>query len=318
MNQTPLVFLVLAVLTFLIGFVLYTYSSSQGKMVTFCATITTSVAFLILVIIILWEVGELRWHALRFHQISQEMEPRVPMAPDQIGQGVGLGAIRRLFRWLFAVISRAREFQAVLPMAAKGGVRTWEGSRSLDVHQGNDDAQPHRQIPSSPRESESMTTQNIDPGPLTVSREYDPKLQKLRTIARRVAQDQKKKDFVAFPTVMGLSDLESLARTEYQRPLYDAGPVEDLRFAPDGEWIAALFMNGVVGIWRIDGNRLNWFGYHLAYEGSLVWSQEKCRLLYPVQGGVGIWSGVVRHAAPEATTYTTDLMLFSEGEVRNT
>ncbi|KAG9009637.1 hypothetical protein FRB90_008228 [Tulasnella sp. 427] len=60
LDHTPLLFLVAAVLTFSVGLVGYTYSSSQGKAVTLSATALTSFTSLILLTVIVWEAGE-RW-----------------------------------------------------------------------------------------------------------------------------------------------------------------------------------------------------------------------------------------------------------------
>lgn len=70
LDHTPLLFLVAAVLTFSVGLVGYTYSSSQGKVVTLSATILTSLTSLILLTVILWEGGE-RWQASKFHRTRQ-------------------------------------------------------------------------------------------------------------------------------------------------------------------------------------------------------------------------------------------------------
>ncbi|KAG9049963.1 hypothetical protein FS837_008313 [Tulasnella sp. UAMH 9824] len=70
LNHTPLLFLVAAVLTFSIGLVGYTYSSTQGKLVTICATALTSFTSLILLTVIVWEGGE-RWQASKYRQTGR-------------------------------------------------------------------------------------------------------------------------------------------------------------------------------------------------------------------------------------------------------
>ncbi|KAG8917598.1 hypothetical protein FRC01_002349, partial [Tulasnella sp. 417] len=124
LNQTPLLFLVFAVLTFSLGLVIYTYSSSQGKMVTLCATILTSFTSLILLTVILWEGGE-RWQASKTNQGKEEMGPGVPVAHQtwepyeeikrfnlQVAKLVWrctrwtYSAIQKPFGWLFTVFPR--------------------------------------------------------------------------------------------------------------------------------------------------------------------------------------------------------------------
>ncbi|KAG8975910.1 hypothetical protein FRC05_004841 [Tulasnella sp. 425] len=124
LNQTPLLFLTFSVLTFSIGLVIYTYSSSQGKLVTLCATVLTSFTSLILLTVILWEGGE-RWQASKSGQMSQEIGPGVPVAHQPwegpveevkhfnmlVGKLVWRGtrktysAIRPPLGWLFTVFS---------------------------------------------------------------------------------------------------------------------------------------------------------------------------------------------------------------------
>ncbi|KAG8975911.1 hypothetical protein FRC05_004842 [Tulasnella sp. 425] len=82
LNHTPLLFLVAAVLTFSVGLVGYTYSSSQGKVVTLSATILTSFTSLILLTVILWEGGE-RWQASKFHRTGQWVDLGDPVTVNQ-------------------------------------------------------------------------------------------------------------------------------------------------------------------------------------------------------------------------------------------
>lgn len=113
LNQTPLLFLVFAVLTFSLGLVIYTYSSSQGKMVTLCATILTSFTSLILLTVILWEGGE-RWQASKSNQGSEKIGPGVPMAhqpwePYEELKHFNLRVgklVWRCTRWTYSVIQK--------------------------------------------------------------------------------------------------------------------------------------------------------------------------------------------------------------------
>ncbi|KIO23691.1 hypothetical protein M407DRAFT_26893 [Tulasnella calospora MUT 4182] len=75
LNHTPLLFLVAAVLTFSIGLVGYTYSSTQGKLVTLSATALTSFTSLILLTVIVWEGGE-RWQASKFRRKGRWVDGR--------------------------------------------------------------------------------------------------------------------------------------------------------------------------------------------------------------------------------------------------
>lgn len=344
LNQTPLLFLVFAVLTFSIGLVIYTYSSSQGKLVTLSATVLTSFTSLILLTVILWEGGE-RWQASKSGRASQVMGPGIPVAhqpwdPVERIKAFNKQTIRFLLRavrrtysaiwWLFGQLStvfsclperRARQVDlgyystdnagapaipvTVLPViqtATLGRVQWNASTTSVQSDKAKGDIQQNWQMLSSPTEIKVQTQ-----GTSTARNSMDAYLfspvahhgshsnHHLFDTAWQLVRDPKARDLLnlmPMPTEGGRS-LKSLKRVDYYIPQEGSGPVQDLRFAPDGKWIAASLKDGTVGLWHVD-RALNWNSAFSAQHGGIVWDQKILRLLAPLNDGIGIWELGVR------------------------
>lgn len=338
LNQTPLLFLVFAVLTFSIGLVIYTYSSSQGKLVTLCATVLTSFTFLIILTVVLWEGGE-RWQASKSGRASQVMGPGIPVAHQPWDPAERIktlnkwaaklllkavrrtySAIWRLFGRLFTVFSclperRARRVDLdyystdntraaglpvtfalpILQTATLGHVQWNASTTSVHSDKAKGDIQQNWQMLSSPTTLKVQTqeTRNsmADAYPFSPVAHLDPHSDHhLFDTAWQLVRDPKARDLLnlmPMPTEGGKS-LKSLKRVDYYTPLEGGGPVQDLRFAPDGKWLAASFKDGTVGLWQVDRD-LTWNSPFAAQHGSVVWDQKILRLLAPLNDGLGIW-----------------------------
>ncbi|KAG9049961.1 hypothetical protein FS837_008311 [Tulasnella sp. UAMH 9824] len=337
LNQTPILFLVFAVLTFSLGLVIYTYSSSQGKLVTLCATTLTSFTSVILLTVILWEAGE-RWQASKSNQGTQEMGPGVPMAhqpwePYEEVKQFNLqvaklmwrctrwtySAIQKPFGWLFTVFSRlpraprrqsklayyledtppAKDLSTtmVLPMvqtATLGGVQLNGSTVSAPSGNGNDDIQQHLQVPSQPRELKIGTqgnpaTHDIMPFSPLANQNFSEN-RRLYDTAWHLVRDPKSRDLLNLLPMApeGAKTIKALRPVDHYTPQEGKGPVRDLRFAPDGKWMAASFKDGTVGLWRVE-NGLTWDSHLAAQQGGIVWDHKLVRLLVPQKDGVEVW-----------------------------
>ncbi|KAG9049964.1 hypothetical protein FS837_008314 [Tulasnella sp. UAMH 9824] len=339
LNQTPLLFLVFAVLTFSIGLVIYTYSSSQGKLVTLSATVLTSFTSLILLTVILWEGGE-RWQASKSGLASQVMGPGIPVAhqPWDPVERIKtfnkrtarflLKAVRRTYSaiwWPFGRLStvfsclperRAHQVNldyystdnagalaipvTVLPVvqtATLGRVQWNASTTSVQSDKAKGDIQQSWQMLSSPTELKvqpegTSTARNSMDGYLfsPVAHHGSHSNHHLFDTAWQLVRDPKARDLLnlmPMPTEGGRS-LKSLKRVDYYIPQEGSGPVQDLRFAPNGKWIAASLKDGTVGLWLVDRG-LTWNSPFAAQHGSIVWDQKILRLLAPLNDGIGIW-----------------------------
>ncbi|KAG8955144.1 hypothetical protein FRC04_009602 [Tulasnella sp. 424] len=324
LNQTPILFLTFSVLTFSIGLVIYTYSSSQGKLVTLCATVLTSFTSLILLTVILWEGGE-RWQAYKWGRTSQEIDigPGVPVAhqpwePYQevkhfnmrivelVWRGTRLAylVIRKSFKRLFSYLPRGRTPATAglsvlpVPIVTLGGVQRQASTASVGSDKNRDGIRQDRQVLSSPPGEPfklgfqvDRTSQEVYPEPISPmtfdGRDHGHRLYKT---AWQLARDPTLRDRLDFSPVTpeGLKCLKSLELENYYTHPEVAGPVQDLQFAPDGKWLATSFRDGTVGLWRVDSS-LKWNSALAGQQGNMTWHQKMPRLLLPLKGSVEVW-----------------------------
>ncbi|KAG8924739.1 hypothetical protein FRC01_011106, partial [Tulasnella sp. 417] len=87
----------------------------------------------------------------------------------------------------------------------------------------------------------------------------------------------------------GPHKLKSLRNSGDILPQIGGGPVRDLRFAPNGKWLAASFADGSAGLWEVkDG--FHWHRSVPAPSGYLAWSPDSSCLLTRHDNGVQLWA----------------------------
>ncbi|KAG9049968.1 hypothetical protein FS837_008318 [Tulasnella sp. UAMH 9824] len=87
----------------------------------------------------------------------------------------------------------------------------------------------------------------------------------------------------------GRKDLQRITYLVALTPKKGHGPVMDLRFSPNGRWLAASFADGTVGVWQVVGDKFGWHSTVAARSGSIVWSPDSRSLLVRVDDGLMIW-----------------------------
>ncbi|KAG8929538.1 hypothetical protein FRC01_004188 [Tulasnella sp. 417] len=272
LNHTPLLFLVAAVLTFTIGLVGYTYSSSQGKLVTLCATALTSFTSLILLTVIVWEGGE-RWQASQFRQTGRWVEG----LGDPVNVNDPWQPYSDLKRFNARVVRLA--FKAVrrrLASASGDGANADEESKhlpppavspgravpDLKFHNPSNSSLETGSIKLQPRPAHRSTAPpdisllKVEPGNhLEESSESPPptpggtarpsKLGKFNTGVLRLIRSPASREIIN-SLQMSPYESRSLKTVEpltHLVPDRGSGGVHDLAFSPDGKWLAASFAN---------------------------------------------------------------------------
>ncbi|KAG9049962.1 hypothetical protein FS837_008312 [Tulasnella sp. UAMH 9824] len=185
----------------------------------------------------------------------------------------------------------------VLPMvqtATLGGVQWNASTVSMDSGEGKDDIQQHWQVLSETRELKtgmpgSPATQDTVPFS-PIANQNSPENRRLYDTAWHLVRDPKARDLLNLLPMApeGAKVLKSLRPVDHYIPQEGKGPVRDLRFAPNGKWIAASFKDGTVGLWRVE-NGLTWDSHLPAQQGGVVWDHKLVRLLVPQKDGVEIW-----------------------------
>ncbi|KAG9009636.1 hypothetical protein FRB90_008227 [Tulasnella sp. 427] len=346
LTQTPLLFLVFAVLTFSLGLVIYTCSSAQGKLVTLCATVLTSLTSVILLAVILWEGGE-RWQAHKSGRDGEEVGPGVPIAHEpwspyeglkrwsQILREVG----RRGYRALLGSVIGSRDnrvgggdpfdrhhpsanigAQTILPLvrasAAIAAQRSLSGT-SADSTSGKAATRVHKKAvsisTSTPLRvetkdipvSQSITEEaNISPATYHGKNPDRP----LFRAAWRLAVDSKNRDLLK---LLPIEDEEDTLLGPWRSVGYHAGskrsdPIQDLRFSPNGKWIAASFRDGSAGLWKVNRD-LELSSDSAVGHGRIEWDAGSLRLLDLAKGDLTFLEVGSSEVEPRKIHIKTDL-----------
>lgn len=335
LNHTPLLFLVFSVLAFSGGLLGYTYSSSQGRLVTISATVFTSITSLILLLVICWEAGE-RWRVSRSGQTNQVTDSRIPRdrtrhkahpPPEKtIASSVErlVSAIQhsystrfRYFSW-FLVNDRSKP-AADIESGRHSNEPSREGTSytysSAIVHPSLA-AAGYPPTPSLASEECSSFGDAMSARSLTIqTRASDHAASKARLLSpyedggsalthgrpfqnmawRLVRNPESRKHLNTLPmSPYGRKDLQRLMLSLSLTPPKGHGPVMDLRFSPNGRWLAASFTERTVGVWQLVENKFRWHSSVAARSESIVWSPDSRSLLVRLDAGLMIWCPEVR------------------------
>ncbi|KAG8987437.1 hypothetical protein FRB90_003346 [Tulasnella sp. 427] len=329
LTQTPLLFLVFAVLTFSVGLVIYTYSSVQGKLVTLCATVLTSFTSLILLAVILWEGGE-RWQAHKSGIKGEEVGPGVPVVHepwDPYKRFVNwsrylLHECRKACKTLFAIFTgrpaKSRDHLPTItpgaahfskhgivsglgPSATVGALRSLPYESRDSASQSIGTVQPeqsHQESSTSPSRSLKVDTQTVDfassnqdesnISPVTMyGRTMDHRFSE---VAWRLAVDSMERDLLRLLEGEG-DDLAVPVRwnsISYHPTSRPSDPVQDLRFAPDGRWLAASTRDESTALWQVDRDLiLN--SEFAAGHGGIIWDDDGLAFSVSSKDGVTRW-----------------------------
>lgn len=329
LNHTPIALLVASVLTFSAGLVGYTYSSSQGRIVTTCATVLTSLTSAILLIVIFWEAGE-RWRAYKSHRASRES--------DAGGGARRLGVISNLLNHLRSRIAKligpwtrylastrlrrrlprfARRLDPPLELdelsleglpvtstpptapvlsvtalnVLKNPVESAKGPTEAGITQPQDQpsgtsGQGELQLQTQNLSTLSSVQQVLSP----VGINYTASDRRFFNHAWHLVRKPESRTFVnALPmSPYGRGELKTLEPTAPIVPIKGAGAVHDVKFAPDGDWLAVSFADGTVSLWKV-GDELRWHSSVAGRPGSVMWCSESKSLLINRDDGVMIW-----------------------------
>ncbi|KAG8938573.1 hypothetical protein FRC00_014675, partial [Tulasnella sp. 408] len=72
-------------------------------------------------------------------------------------------------------------------------------------------------------------------------------------------------------------------------PQKGSGGVRDLKFSPDGKWLAASFANEITEVWTV-GNGFTQHGLFATQAAGITWSPDSRYILAQQKEGVVIWS----------------------------
>ncbi|KAG8918741.1 hypothetical protein FRC01_001681, partial [Tulasnella sp. 417] len=328
LNQAPIALLVASVLTFSIGLVGYTYSSSQGKIVTTCATVLTSLTSLILLIVIAWEAGEW-WRAYKPHRASQKVDAEgrtrhlgpKSRSPDRLRSRIDrlvrpwiLGLMSVRFRWPFSRFAGRPDPPLALNELSLEGLPVISPPPAvLRFSTVNLATSPVKDTESSIQEAGTRTQAQ----PLEKSGRSGLQIQtqnlatdiSIPQVARSpvginfTASDRRFYNhawhLVRAPKTR--AHLKALRMTPYERgdlksldpitpilPRKGAGAVQDLKFAPDGGWLAVSYADGTAGLWAV-GEEFTWHSSIAGRPGSVMWCSSSESLLVNRDDGVMIW-----------------------------
>lgn len=336
LNHTPLIFLIFSVLTFTIGLVGYTYSSSQGKLVTLCATVLTSFTALILLTVVIWEAGE-RWQASKSNPGDHQPGPGAPrvhlpwepyedfkrLNTKMIDETICLTentyfTLRQSLRRLFTAFPLrrtdpsddpdSRELEGMeLPSAANYTPEKEFPSfkMSLNASQSslcsqNAEARPppQRQLSATSKRVSLTVPPFRSPSPITLARSLSfessdkphPYLRWRQVVGQMERGQALKGAQVNTPVPSG--GRHNLKSLRYSWEIFPEGgvrgAVRDLRFAPNGKWLAASFERGS-GIWEVkDG--FTWLRSLNVDLGYLSWSPDSSCLVTRHKNGVQLWT----------------------------
>ncbi|KIO23681.1 hypothetical protein M407DRAFT_26884 [Tulasnella calospora MUT 4182] len=328
LNHTPIVLLVASVLTFSIGLVAYTYSSSQGKIVTTCATVLTSLTSVILLIVIFWEAGE-RWRAYKSHRASREADAggrsrrsgAKSTSPNRLRSKIAmvirswmLSLASTQFRWPLPrwFAGRPDPPLALDELSLEGLPVTSPPPTVLRVSTLNFSTNPvenaegstevggtHPQAPSSGtlgqlglhiQTQNLLTNASIAQVQSPVGINYTASDRRFYNHAWRLVRKPGSRAFLnSLPmSPYGRGELKSLVPTAPIVPIKGAGAVHDLKFAPDRRWLAVSFADGTAGLWEV-GDEFKWHSSVAGRPGSVMWCSSSKSLLINRDDGVMIW-----------------------------